>query len=89
MTHPTSARPAPEIAAWLTAYVAKELKLRPEDVDPEARLFDMGLTSRQSVLMAGDLEDWLGVPLAPDVAWDHPTISALAALLGRADDEAP
>ena len=82
MTHPVSTRPAAEIADWLAAYVAKALKLDAAGVDRDTRLFDMGMTSRQSVLMAGDLEDWLGVTLAPDVAWDHPTIHALAALLG-------
>jgi len=83
MTTPTNPQPPAAIAAWLTAYVAKELKLPPAQVDPAKRLFDLGLTSRQLVLMAGDLEDWLGLPLAPDVAWDHPTIDALATLLGQ------
>lgn len=71
-----------QIQAWLVAYVARELKIAPGELDPHQRLFDLGLTSRQSVLLAGDLEDWLGVPISPDLTWDHPTIAALAAHLG-------
>ncbi|MDB5099802.1 MAG: acyltransferase protein [Cyanobacteria bacterium RYN_339] len=71
-----------QIKDWLVAYVAKELQIAPSDLDPEKRLFDLGLTSRQSVLLAGDLEDWLGVEISPDLTWDHPTIAALAAHLG-------
>lgn len=76
-----------EIAQWLKTYVGKELRLDPQAIAGDARLFDLGLTSRQSVLLAGDLEDWLGVPLAPDVAWDHPSIDALATLLGKPNVE--
>lgn len=72
---------APEISAWLVAYVAKALEVAPSEVDPDARLFDLGLSSRQSVLLAGDLEDWLGVEVAPDLAWEHPSIHALASHL--------
>ena len=69
------------IKDWLLAYVAKELQVAPDALDPDQRLFDLGLTSRQSVLLAGDLEDWLGVEISPDLTWDHPTINALAAHL--------
>lgn len=71
-----------QIQDWLVAYVARELDVAPSELDPHQRLFDLGLTSRQSVLLAGDLEDWLGVPISPDLTWDHPTIAALAAHLG-------
>lgn len=77
-------KPAPEIATWLVTYIARELQLAPGDIDPNAKLFDMGLTSRQSVLLAGDLEDWLGVTLPPDLTWDYPTIAGLAGYLGTA-----
>lgn len=83
MATPTNPQSRQAVAAWLTAYVAKELKLAPAQLDPAARLFDLGLTSRQLVLLAGDLEDWLGLPLAPDVAWDHSSVEALSALLGQ------
>ena len=76
---------AAEIHDWLVTYVAKELQLAPAALDANKRLFDLGLTSRQSVLLAGDLEDWLGVPISPDLTWDHPTIAALAAHLGTAE----
>jgi acyl carrier protein len=71
-----------EIQSWLVSYIAKELKVAPESIDVDARFVDLGLGSRKSVLLAGDLEDWLETPIAPDLTWDHPSIAALAGHLG-------
>ncbi|MFN3429729.1 MAG: acyl carrier protein [Candidatus Sericytochromatia bacterium] len=72
-------RTADEITDWLISYLSKELAIAPEALDVNARLFDLGLSSRKTVILAGDLEDWLGVEVPPDLAWEHPSIAALAA----------
>ena len=74
-------RTADEIADWLVDYLSKELAIPADELDVNARLFDLGLNSRKTVILAGDLEDWLGVEIAPDLAFDHPSIAALSAHL--------
>lgn len=75
-------RTAAEIADWLVAYVARELAAKPDAVDPDAPLTELGLSSRQVVILGGDLEDWLGREIPDTAIWDHPTIRALSAFLG-------
>jgi hypothetical protein len=40
------------------------------------------------VALAAELEEWLGVPVSPDVAWDYPTAHAVAAYLGASPEPA-
>ena len=77
----TPAPAADAIQAWLVAYVAKELAVPPEVVDVGAPLSDLGLSSRQVIILGGDLEDWLGREVPDTAVWDHPSIGALAAFL--------
>ena len=69
---------------WLTESVARALA-RPLEADDETRTFDeLGLSSLEAVVLAGDLELFLGRPIDANVAFDHPSIAALARHL--ADD---
>ena len=43
-----------------------------------------GLDSLDAVALAAELEEWLDVPVTPDVAWDYPTAHAVANYLGAA-----
>lgn len=72
---------AEAIASWLVDYLAKELAVAPETIDRRAALTDLGLGSRQAVILAGDLEDWLGRELDATVVYEHPSVEALAAFL--------
>jgi len=74
-----------EIAAWLAAKVAGPLGLRPEEIDPREPLAGYGLGSIQAVALAGELEDWLGRPLPPTLAYEYPTIEELSRHLAGAD----
>jgi acyl carrier protein len=82
MNDTTKQKSAGEIEAWLVAWVAKELDISPDRVRAEEELINLGMTSRQAVILSGDLEDLLGRELDPALAWDHPTIRALARHLG-------
>ncbi len=76
------ARPSRDaIAAWLTAKVAGPLGIRPDEVDTRRPLADFGIGSLQAVRLAAELEEWLGRKLSPTLAYDHPTIDALASFL--------
>ncbi len=78
---PVSAASAEEILNWLITWVAKEVKVDPAQIDVDEPFVNFGLTSRQAVLLSGDLEDWLGVELEPSLVWDFPTIAKLSAHL--------
>jgi acyl carrier protein len=56
-----------------------------EAVDPGMPFSYYGLDSLDAVALAGDLEEWLGYPVAPDIAWDYPTARAVAVCLSGAN----
>lgn len=66
------------ISAWLTESIADYRQVRPEEIDPDVPLADLGLDSVYALTMCGDIEDRFGLETDPTVAWDHPTINALA-----------
>jgi acyl carrier protein len=47
----------------------------------DLEFFDYGLDSLHAVDLSGHLEELLGRPLSPSLAWEFPTISGLAAHL--------
>ena len=73
-----SSKPATEIQDWLVTWIADELSYSPEEIDIQEPFVNFGLSSRQAVFMAGELEDWLDQTLDPRLAWDYPTIEKLA-----------
>jgi acyl transferase domain-containing protein/acyl-CoA synthetase (AMP-forming)/AMP-acid ligase II/pimeloyl-ACP methyl ester carboxylesterase len=92
---PLTSRSA-QIECWLTQQLATVLQLPVDQIDPETPFSSFGLDSLQAVQLSAQLEDWLGVPLAPTLIYDYPTIAALAAHLGAqtissglAEPEAP
>ena len=48
------------------------------EIDPRARLFDLGLESLMAVELRGRFEESLGCPLRPTVLFDYPTIESLS-----------
>jgi acyl carrier protein len=74
---------AEAIGDWLVAYIGTELGIDPRAISREAEFAEVGLGSRHSVLLAGDLEDWLGITVPPTAAWDYPTIAALSEFLAE------
>lgn len=82
MTHAAPPN-AEQIQAWLVDYIAKELAVDPAGIDVTAALGEQGLGSRQAIIMAGDLEDWLGREIPETLVWDFPSITAVAEFLGR------
>ncbi|MCA2215084.1 acyl carrier protein [Jidongwangia harbinensis] len=79
--HPAGTRTVTEIADWLAERVAYYLEIAPEAVDRAAQLSDLGFDSVYAMTLSGDIEEWLDVEIDATVAWDHPTVLALAAHL--------
>ncbi|MEU5694766.1 acyl carrier protein [Actinosynnema sp. NPDC020468] len=70
-----------DVRAWLVERVATYLRRAPEDVDTSVALTEYGLDSLTALALSADLEDRYDLELDPALAWDHPTIDALAAKL--------
>jgi acyl transferase domain-containing protein len=72
------------IQDWLVARMARLLKIAPEQLNVGEPLAHYGLDSITAVTLSGDLEAWLGRRLSPTLAYDYPSIQALAAYLAQA-----
>ncbi|MDJ0650142.1 MAG: condensation domain-containing protein, partial [Xenococcaceae cyanobacterium MO_188.B19] len=66
-----------EIEAWLIDYLAQELEIEPEAIDITVPFERYGLDSSAAIVLTGDLEDWLGCELEPELLFDYQTIAEL------------
>jgi acyl carrier protein len=66
-----------EIQAWLVSQVAGLLYVEPTEIDVQASFNSYGLSSRDAVMLSGDLEEWLDRRLSPTLVYEYPTILAL------------
>ena len=69
------------IQSWLVTQIAERLRVNPRNVDIQAPFARYGMDSIQAVNLAADLESWLGREFSPTLAYDYPTIDALARYL--------
>jgi acyl transferase domain-containing protein/acyl-CoA synthetase (AMP-forming)/AMP-acid ligase II/acyl carrier protein/alpha/beta superfamily hydrolase len=76
------------IQGWLIENIARRLGILPQEIDVREPFASYGLDSVQAVRLTAELEDWLGRKLSPTLAYDYPTIEALASYLGQGDKEA-
>ncbi|MGH3562871.1 MAG: beta-ketoacyl synthase N-terminal-like domain-containing protein, partial [Mycobacterium sp.] len=67
--------------AWLRNWVANATGQSPDSINETAPMVELGLSSRDAVAMASDIEDLTGVTLSATVAFRHPTIEALATVI--------
>lgn len=67
-----------DIQRWLVQYLASVLKLSPETIDARQPFSSYGLSSRESLELIGDLEDWFGSDCADTLIYDFPTIERLS-----------
>ena len=78
---------AAEIRDWLRAAIALELRLDPAKLDAQRPLAYYGLDSLTAATLSGELGDWLGRDIPPDLLVEHPTIDALAERLAAGPPE--
>ena len=71
----------PEMRAWLRNWVANATGQQPDSISESTPMVELGLSSRDAVAMASDIEDMTGVTLTATVAFRHPTIEALAQVI--------
>jgi phthiocerol/phenolphthiocerol synthesis type-I polyketide synthase C len=67
-----------EVEQRLIELLAARLNVTPAKVDPHRPIAAYGLRSVDMVGMVGELEQWLGRTLPSTLAWEYPTVEALA-----------
>ncbi len=70
-----------DLRHWLVDYLVTNIGCRPDEVDPNFALADLGVSSRDAVVLSGELSELLGKTVSPIDFWEHPTINGLAAHL--------
>ncbi|WP_338255624.1 beta-ketoacyl synthase N-terminal-like domain-containing protein [Dictyobacter halimunensis] len=81
--------PAIDVAtlrSWLVEHVAEALKVAPTSIDVGTPFAYYGMDSAQAVSLSADLEDLLHQSLSPTLAYDYPTIDALARYLANGEE---
>ncbi|MFC4506758.1 MULTISPECIES: acyl carrier protein [Streptomyces] len=66
------------LSSWLADRIALYLKRTPTEIVPTVPLAEYGLDSVAALSLCGDIEEDFDLVLEPTVAWDYPTIEALA-----------
>lgn len=70
-----------QIVSWLSRYLAGLTRMELTQIDINARFDRFGIDSYQGVVMTYELGEWLGSDIDPAEAFNHPSVSALAAFL--------
>ncbi|MEV2240434.1 SDR family NAD(P)-dependent oxidoreductase [Micromonospora sp. NPDC049891] len=68
--------------------LGERLQLDPEALDPQRPVATYGLQSVDLVGLIGELERWSGRALPATLAWEYPTVEALAGFLSDGDEAA-
>jgi acyl carrier protein len=66
---------------WLLGQVGFYLEIAAEKIDPNGKLVEYGLDSVYALSLCGDIEDEYGIEIEPTLAWDYPTVNAIAGFL--------
>jgi polyketide synthase 13 len=89
-----AAKPAPktdmtvaEMREWLRNWIGNATGQNPDSINETAPMVELGLSSRDAVAMASDIEDLTGVTLTATVAFRHPTIESLAQVIIEGEPE--
>jgi acyl carrier protein len=69
---------AEEAQAWLVEKLAVRLEVEPSQIDVDRYFDEFDLDSTEALILAGELEKWLGFELEATALWYHPTIAALS-----------
>ncbi|MEU4732530.1 acyl carrier protein [Streptomyces sp. NPDC023588] len=69
------------IVDWLLEKVAFYLEVPVTGIEPTGKLVEYGLDSVYALALVGDIEDEYEIEVEPTLAWDHPTVAAIAGLV--------
>jgi acyl carrier protein len=69
---------ADQIQQWLVEKLAARLNVAADSIDVTQYFDEFDLDSTEALILAGELESWLGFEMEATALWYHPTIQALA-----------
>ncbi|MET4166365.1 MULTISPECIES: polyketide synthase Pks13 [Gordonia] len=76
-----------QLRDWLREWVSQATGLPVEQIAVDRPMEELGLSSRDAVALAADVEDKTGVILTATVVYNHPTIATLAQRIIEGDPE--
>lgn len=76
-----------QLRQWLRTWVASTTEQPEEDIADTTPLVSLGLSSRDAVVLSGELENLIGRRIDATVAYEYPTIAALAGFLVSASEQ--
>ena len=76
-----------DLRHWLVDYLVTTIGCNPDEVDLELSLSDLGVGSRDAVVLSGELSELLGRAVSPVELFQHSTVNALAAHLAAPESE--
>nr|WP_257019160.1 acyl carrier protein [Streptomyces sp. TLI_235] len=74
---------AVEAQQWLIEKIAHRLGVPTDDVPPEQYFDELDLDSTEALILAGEMESWLGFELGTTTLWYHPSIKDLAEFIAE------
>ncbi|QIS08104.1 polyketide synthase Pks13 [Nocardia arthritidis] len=78
-----------ELREWMRRWIADATAQPLEQITVDRPMEEFGLASRDMLALGGDLEDVTGVVVTATVAYQHPTIAALAERIINGEPEVP
>lgn len=87
LTPPRTDMTVAEMREWLRNWIADATGQSADAINESTAMVELGLSSRDAVAMASDIEDLTGVTLTATVAFRHPTIEALATVIVEGEPE--
>ncbi|MFW0797580.1 polyketide synthase Pks13 [Gordonia sp. CPCC 205515] len=76
-----------ELRDWLRGWVSEATGIPAEQISDDRPMEEFGLSSRDAVALAADVEDKTGVVLTATAAYNHPTIAMLAKRIIEGDPD--
>jgi polyketide synthase 13 len=76
-----------EVRRYLRTWIGRATGQSPDAIGEATPMVELGLSSRDAVAMAADIEDHTGVTVSIAAAFEHPTIESLATWIVEGDPE--
>jgi len=73
----------PKIRAWLSEHIANLQALSPDDITFDTPIDNFGLDSVDSVVLTGELGEWLGIELPSTLLYDADNLEEVCQLAAR------